>query len=130
LFCLFTCSFIFAESSADINTAGRDTHFTILQSIDRISREVTVPTSNRMRTAQLSVNLLEDQNEPEAQEKGWIQTHGTLSGALVGFGGGWAIGYAGGDDGLINDGGKGTNGLIGGGIGAAVGAVIGKFAIH
>jgi hypothetical protein len=100
------------------------------QVIDRISRAVTKPTPNQFRNAQLCVNLSVDQNEPEEQEKGWIQKHGTVFGALVGFGGGWAIGYAGGDDGLIDDGGKGLNGLIGGGIGAAAGAVIGKLAIH
>jgi hypothetical protein len=59
------------------------------------------------------------------QERGWIGRHPVLFGTLVGFGGGFLIGYLPGDDGVFDDFTAKFNGLVLGGVGAGVGAVSG-----
>ena len=59
------------------------------------------------------------------QERGWIARHPVLFGTLIGFGGGFLIGYLPGDDGVFDDFTAEFNGLVLGGVGAGVGAVSG-----
>jgi hypothetical protein len=47
-------------------------------------------------------------------------------GALIGLAAGFTIGYAAGDDGIFYDFTAGFNGLVLGGVGAGVGAIIGS----
>jgi hypothetical protein len=61
-------------------------------------------------------------------KQNWIKRHPMLFGTLAGFGGGFVIGMAGGDDGVFYDFTAAANGLFVGGIGAPAGALIG-FAI-
>lgn len=72
------------------------------------------------------------QQQGAARKPGWIKRHPALFGALVGFGGGYLIGYASGDDGIFYDLSAVGNGLflggIGAGVGAAVGAIVGAVA--
>ena len=65
------------------------------------------------------------QQQGAERKRGWIARHPALFGALVGFGGGFLIGYASGEDGILYDYTAGANGLILGGIGAGVGAAVG-----
>ena len=62
-----------------------------------------------------------------AQSRGWIGRHPVVFGTLVGFGGGFLIGYLPGDDAVINDGAAGFNGLVMGAVGTGIGAAIGVF---
>lgn len=57
--------------------------------------------------------------------RSFIKRHPVLVGALLGFGVGFTIGIASGDDGVFNDFTAGFNGLVLGAIGAGVGASIG-----
>ena len=57
-------------------------------------------------------------------KRNWIKRHPVLFGTLVGFGSGFLIGVAAGDDSVIDDMTAGANGWIVGGIGAASGAAI------
>jgi hypothetical protein len=58
-------------------------------------------------------------------KRNWITRHPILFGTLLGFGSGFVIGFAGGDDGVFYDFTASANGLFVGGIGAAGGAAIG-----
>ena len=62
-----------------------------------------------------------------AQSRGWIGRHPVVFGTLVGFGGGFLIGYLPGDDAVFNDGAAGFNGLVMGAVGSGIGAAIGVF---
>ena len=63
-----------------------------------------------------------------ARKRGWIARHPVLFGALAGFGTGFLIGYAAGDDGVFYDFTAGFNGVLLGGIGAGAGAAVGAIA--
>jgi len=64
--------------------------------------------------------------QPRQQQRlGWIGRHPVLFGTLVGFGGGFLIGYSRGDDGVFDDFTAEFNGLVLGGVGAGVGAMSG-----
>lgn len=63
--------------------------------------------------------------DPGPRRRGWIRRHPVLFGALVGFGGGFLIGYLAGDDGVFYDFTAEFNGVLLGGIGAGAGAVVG-----
>ena len=58
-------------------------------------------------------------------KRSWIKRHPVLVGTLVGFGGGFAIGYMAGDDGIFDDFTAGFNGVVLGAIGAGTGAAVG-----
>jgi len=62
-----------------------------------------------------------------AQPRSWIGRHPILFGTLVGFGGGFLIGYLPGDDAVFDDTVGWFNGLVLGGVGAGVGALVGQF---
>ena len=62
------------------------------------------------------------------QKRSWIGRHPVLFGALVGFGAGYVIGYLPGDDGVFYDFTAEFNGLVLGGVGAGVGALVGVVA--
>jgi len=55
----------------------------------------------------------------------WAARHPVLFATLVGFGGGFLVGYATGGDELIHDFSAYGNGLIRGGVGAGIGAAVG-----
>ena len=57
--------------------------------------------------------------------RSWIRRQPVLFGALVGFGSGFLIGYAAGDDGVFDDFTAAFNGWVMGGIGAGAGAAVG-----
>jgi hypothetical protein len=63
--------------------------------------------------------------QPAPQKRSWIQRHPAIFGALVGFGGGFLIGYLPGDDGVFDDFTAGFNGWVMGGVGAATGGAVG-----
>jgi hypothetical protein len=62
------------------------------------------------------------------RKRSWVARHPALFGTLVGFGTGFLIGYAAGDDGVFYDYTAGVNGLVLGGIGAGAGAAAGAVA--
>ena len=73
-------------------------------------------------------STLRARRQPEPQKRSWIGRHPVLFGALVGFGGGFLIGYLPGDDGVLDDFTAGFNGLVLGGVGAGTGAAVGAVA--
>lgn len=62
----------------------------------------------------------------QPQKRNWIRRHPVLFGAMVGFGGGFLIGYLPGDDAVFDDFTAGFNGMVLGGVGALAGAIVGK----
>jgi len=63
--------------------------------------------------------------QPGQRKRSWIGRHPVLFGTLVGFGGGFLIGYLPGDDGVFDDFTAGFNGWVLGGVGAGTGALVG-----
>ena len=63
-----------------------------------------------------------------APRRSWIGRHPILAGAALGFGGGFLVGYVGGDDGVFYDFTSGFNGVLVGAIGAGAGAAVGAVA--
>ena len=63
--------------------------------------------------------------QPGQRKRSWIGRHPVLFGTLVGFGGGFLIGYLPGDDGVFDDFVASFNGLVLGGVGAGTGALVG-----
>ena len=70
-------------------------------------------------------SALRARQHPGTQKRSWIARHPVLFGALVGFGGGFLIGYLPGDDGVFDDFTAGFNGWVLGGVGAGTGAAVG-----
>ena len=66
------------------------------------------------------------QQQPGPQKRNWIQRHPVLFGTLVGFGGGFLIGFLPGDDAVLDDFDASFNGLVVGGVGALAGAIVGE----
>ena len=60
------------------------------------------------------------------QKRSWIQRHPVLFGTLVGFGGGFLVGFLPGDDAVLDDFDASFNGLVLGGVGALTGAIVGE----
>lgn len=77
------------------------------------------------RSTVLLDSALRSRQQPAPQKRSWIGRHPVLFGTLVGFGGGFLIGYLPGDDGVFDDYVASFNGLVMGGIGAGAGAAIG-----
>ena len=69
-----------------------------------------------------------ERQKPEPQKRNWIGRHPVLFGSMVGLGGGFLIGYLPGDDGVFDDFTAEFNGLVLGGAGAGIGAMVGAFA--
>lgn len=63
--------------------------------------------------------------QPRAPKQSWIGRHPALFAALVGFGGGFLIGFLPGDDAVFDDSPASFNGLMVGGVGALAGAIVG-----
>ena len=96
------------------------------QVIDRICREVSVGMYER-NAHQASTYLETKEDKQDSQRQGWINRHPVIFGTIVGFGGGFAIGYAVGPSGTTNTD-KEIAACLFGAIGAGVGALIGKVA--
>jgi hypothetical protein len=62
---------------------------------------------------------------PAPRKRSWIGRHPALFGSLVGFGGGFLIGYLPGRDGIFEDQDAAFGGWILGGVGAGAGALVG-----
>lgn len=77
------------------------------------------------RSTAFADSALRARQQPGAQKRSWIGRHPVLFGALVGFGGGFLIGYLPGDDGVFYDFTAEFNGLVLGGVGAGIGAAVG-----
>lgn len=73
-----------------------------------------------------SAHLVTQQGGPA--KRNWIGRHPVLVGALVGFGGGFLVGYLPGDDGVFYDFTAEFNGFVLGGVGAGLGAIVGAVA--
>jgi hypothetical protein len=90
---------------------------------------LTQATNREVARLSLSVDSadpsLRGLQQPGQQKHGWIGRHPVLFGALVGFGGGFLIGYLPGDDGVFDDFVASFNGLVLGGVGAGTGAAVG-----
>jgi hypothetical protein len=80
------------------------------------------------RSTLLLDSALRSRQQPAPPKRSWIGRHPVLFGTLVGFGGGFLIGYVPGDDGVFDDYVASFNGLVMGGIGAGAGAAIGAAA--
>ena len=78
-----------------------------------------------IRSTAFADSALRAVQQPAQQKRSWIGRHPVLFGALVGFGGGFLIGYLPGDDAVFDDFTAGFNGLVMGGIGAGTGAAVG-----
>ena len=80
-------------------------------------------------SARLSHVLLQEDRRPQeahdAHRRNWIQRHPSCFGAMVGFVGGFLIGFLPGDDAVFDDYTAAFNGAVLGGIGAATGAILG-----
>src|SRR3989304_1108471 len=63
--------------------------------------------------------------QPGQRKRSWIGRHPGLFGTLVGFGGGFLIGYLPGDDGVFGEFTAGVHGWVLGGVGAGTGALVG-----
>jgi hypothetical protein len=63
--------------------------------------------------------------QPGQRKRSWIGRHPVLFGTLVGFGGGFLVGYLPGDDAVFYDFTAEFNGLVLGGVGAGAGALVG-----
>jgi hypothetical protein len=61
-----------------------------------------------------------------SQKRSWVVRHPALSGALIGFGSGFLIGYLAGDEGVFPDTDKEFNAAVLGGVGALAGAIMGE----
>lgn len=77
--------------------------------------------SRVLLSARRSVKVPAQPQRPET----WIRRHPACVGSLIGFVAGFAIGYLPGDDGVFYDFDASFNGLVIGGVGAAVGAIAG-----
>lgn len=59
------------------------------------------------------------------EQRNWIQRHPSCFGAMIGFVGGFLIGFLPGDDAVFDDYAAAFNGAVLGGIGAGTGAILG-----
>ena len=89
------------------------------QKMERITFEVT-------RTSNVEINFV-DQTRKDEENKSWIKRHPVLGGMLIGVGAGFTIGVIGGQS-ILYDTNRFGNGLYMAGIGAGVGALVGKVA--
>jgi hypothetical protein len=78
----------------------------------------------RLVAAQPAVESSTAGRQPSPGRRNWVQRHPVLTGAMVGFGSGFLIGYLPGDDAVFDDFVAGFNGTVVGGIGAGAGASI------
>lgn len=81
----------------------------------------------RLPVSTLTLSSARQQSQP--QKRNWIQRHPALFGALVGFGGGFFLGYLPGDDAVFDDFDASFNGLVIGGVGALAGAIVGEVTV-
>ncbi len=85
------------------------------QKMDRITLE-TVSVSEPLLT-----------NQIENKKQSWIKKHPVIAGTLIGLGAGFTIGVIGGES-FYSDTNRFGNGIVIGGFGAGIGAVVGKVA--
>lgn len=94
------------------------------QVIERISHEVMQQSVANKRAAAL---FSDRKDEEEGEKGGWVKRHPVIFGLIVGASGGAVIGIASGDS-LLSDTNAFGRGLVLGGIGAPIGALVGKIA--
>jgi hypothetical protein len=83
------------------------------------------PIPRPRRSPAFADSAMRARQQPGPKKQSWIGRHPALFGALVGFGGGFLIGYLPGDDAVFDDFTAGFNGMVMGGIGAGTGAALG-----
>ncbi len=86
-----------------------------------IDREVS-----RLAISRADTDFSATRQQSGPQKRNWIQRHPALFGAMVGFGGGFLVGYLPGDDAVFDDFVASFNGLVIGGVGAMAGAIVGE----
>lgn len=106
----------------DIRTAPDGTGMFDEHTLAAVAREIVLLTLSDSLVERTSVKV---QQQPAQEEPSWIGRHPTLFGTIVGFGGGFLVGYLSGDDGVFYDFTAFESGLILGGIGAGTGALVG-----
>lgn len=87
----------------------------------KIERECVLVTLSNLSARRASLMV---QQEPR-ERRSWVRRHPVLFGTLVGFAGGFLIGYLPGDDVWFDDFAAPFNGLVLGGAGAGIGAAAG-----
>ena len=86
------------------------------------------PGVHRLRLSAASAGSTSLILQQPQRKRSWIGRHPVLFGTLVGFGGGFLVGYLPGDDGVFYDFTAEFNGLVLGGVGAGAGALVGAVA--
>lgn len=116
---------VFGQTSNDVAPPNIDKeHDANMQSSNWIQAAVARESARLILTSSTRSPSLGALQQPR-RERGWIGRHPVLFGTLIGFGGGFLIGYLPGDDGVFDDFTAEFNGLVLGGVGAGVGAVSG-----
>jgi hypothetical protein len=100
-------------------------YYGALRSRDRAkaaaARECVLVTLSNLSVRRASLMV---QQEPR-ERRSWVRRHPVLFGTLVGFAGGFLIGYLPGDDAWFDDFAAPSSGLVMGGAGAGIGAAAG-----
>lgn len=129
--------FAFEPSSAGYTESSGKGSATFCDSrvIDRISLQVSVVMYDNRDARAAFVYFAAQKDQQDQQKQGWIGRHPVLFGALAGFGAGFALGYPTGNSAARGDPSSDyltpeEKGLLFGGIGAGVGALIGKVLFH
>jgi len=122
-----------ASSWGSIEPRGRNTAtlYNNPQAIDRISRELALAKYNNRISQPPVMRLATEDDQRAHQKRGWIARHPVIFGAIVGFAVGFPVGYATGNSAARGDPSSDyltpeEKGLLIGGIGAGIGALIGK----
>lgn len=111
---------------AGAGTGWAQTFETVSRPAGWVERAIDREVSRLDRSASGAGSVL--QAVPQPQKRSWIGRHPVLFGALVGFGGGFLVGYLPGDDAVFDDFTAGFNGMVLGGVGALAGGIIGAVA--
>ncbi len=93
--------------------------------IERISNETNQIWQNKLQVAFSEKTRFNSMQSEVRESRGWIRRHPTLFGTLLGFGAGFAIGISQGDGDDFSAEGL---GLLYGGVGAGIGALIANIA--
>jgi hypothetical protein len=99
---------------------------TLARQADWIERAVDREVSRLSLSGLVGDPVFRVARQSRAPKRSWIGRHPALFGALVGFGGGFLIGFLPGDDAVFDDSDASFNGLVLGGVGALTGAIVGE----
>ena len=94
----------------------------------RFSSKLLAPATLRDAMARHSIQAVDSSRRPARRAQSassWVMRHPACLGSLIGFFGGFLIGYSQGDDGVFSDFDGSFSGLMLGGVGAGFGAIVG-----